>query len=87
MIQIVPNKNIFLHAKKGFPILSNIETVYSKILSLFFYKNFSVGSTTNSVMVGVCGIGIPPRTEKKVKPTNNIAVHDHLLHLNYFPSF
>ena len=28
-----------------------------------------------------------PLTGKKVKPVNNSAVRDHLLHCNYLPSF
>ena len=32
-------------------------------------------------------IGVSPLTGKKVKPVNNSAVRDHLLHRNYLPSF
>ena len=32
-------------------------------------------------------IGKSPLTETKVKPINNSAVCDHLLHCNYLPSF
>ena len=32
-------------------------------------------------------IGVSPLTGKKVKPVSNSAVHDHLLHCNYLPSF
>ena len=32
-------------------------------------------------------IGVSPLTGKKVKPGNNSAVRDHLLHCNYLPSF
>ena len=32
-------------------------------------------------------IGVSPLTGKKVKPVNNSAVRDHLLHCNYLPSF
>ena len=32
-------------------------------------------------------IGVSPLTGKKVKPIKGSAVHDHLLHCNYLPSF
>ena len=32
-------------------------------------------------------IGVSPLTEKKVKPSNNSAICDHLLHCNFLPSF
>ena len=32
-------------------------------------------------------IGVSPLTRKKVKPSNNSAVCDHLLHCNFLPSF
>ena len=32
-------------------------------------------------------IGMSPLTGKKIKPINNSAVRDHLLHCNYLPSF
>ena len=32
-------------------------------------------------------IGVSPLTGKKVKPINNSAVRDHLLHCNHLPSF
>ena len=31
--------------------------------------------------------GAPPLTGKKVKPSNNSAICDHLLHCNFVPSF
>ena len=32
-------------------------------------------------------IGVSPLTRKKVKPSNNSAICDHLLHCNFLPSF
>ena len=32
-------------------------------------------------------IGVSPLTGKKVKPSNNSAICDHLLHCNFVPSF
>ena len=32
-------------------------------------------------------IGVSPLTGKKVKPSNNGAIYDHLLHCNFLPSF
>ena len=32
-------------------------------------------------------IGVSPLTGKKVKPSNNSAICDHLLHCNFLPSF
>ena len=32
-------------------------------------------------------IGVSPLTGKKVKPSNNNAICDHLLHCNFLPSF
>ena len=32
-------------------------------------------------------IGVPPVTGMKVKPSNNSAICDHLLHCNFLPSF
>ena len=32
-------------------------------------------------------IGVSPLTEKKVKPSNNSAICDHLLHSKFLPSF
>ena len=31
-------------------------------------------------------MGVSPLTEKKVKPSNNSAVCDHLFHCNFLPS-
>ena len=38
-------------------------------------------------LIGVSPISVSPLTGKKVKPINNSAVRDHLLHCSYLPSF
>ena len=39
-----------------------------------------------SIRSGEC-IGVSPLTGKRVKPSNNSATCDHLLHCNFLPSF
>ena len=83
--------------KLSFAILSDLRTLYPKILYLELFINLSVVSAMKSIIERVSirhlgirsweHIGVSPFTGKKVKPTSNSSARDHLLHCNYLPSF
>ena len=84
---------LFLIVKQGFPILSVTKTLY--LISDVVYK-FQC-SLCNESYYGKSirhldirsgeHIDVSPLTGKKVKPSNNSAICDHLLHCNFLPSF
>ena len=88
---------MFLNVKQGFPILSIKKTLYPKTLYIpgVVYK-FQSGLCSESYygesirhldIRSRKHIGVSPLTRKKVKPSNNSAICDHLLHYNFLPTF
>ena len=77
---------IFLNIKPSFPILSDLNTLYPKILYLELFINLSVVSGHLDIRSGEHK-GVSPLARKKVKPIKNSAVHNPRLHCNYLPSF
>ena len=66
---------------------SDLKTLYPRFLYLELFISFIIVSASSPVMVRVSGtsgerIGVSPLTGKNVKPINNNAVGDHLLHCN-----